>query len=169
MRHLIERIMHSRLALFSGGSVFCITVLSAVLIGNIYTDTQARSLIEAMAPSTRTLCFAIITASATIIPLMLTMLSFIHQIDREFDRGFYVEIKGVVFISSTSLILSVVLLLMLTMPLVEAENLRPWFTLAYYALVLFVATVSGLIVMVVVMLYQTVAQIIQIISPDEST
>lgn len=153
-------------AAVGGGLVFLLAMLSAYLIGNVYSDTQARSLIEAMAPSARTLCFAVITASATIIPLMLAMLSFSRQIDDEFDRQFFSQLKLIVLTSSAALVLAVLVLLMLTIPLIESDTLRSWFTLAYYVLIFFVSTVAGLIVSVVIMLYHTLTGIIHRLQPS---
>ena len=168
MRQIVARLIQNRLAFIIGGIVFSGALGSGLLVDTIYSDTQAQGMIEAMAGSARTLCFAIITASATIIPLMLTMLSFIHQVDREFDAVFYTQIRTIVLLSSTALILSVLVLLLLTIPLVESEHLQTWFSTLYYTLLVGVSAVSGLIVMIVIMLYRTVDRIVQILTPPKS-
>ncbi|MGB1286539.1 MAG: hypothetical protein ACPG7F_08405 [Aggregatilineales bacterium] len=166
MYQTITRISHIRVALVFGGVVFLLTIMGALLISNVYSDSQARNLIEAMAPSARTLCFAIITAVATINSLMLTTLSFSHQLDNEFKHHFYHQLRLIAFIGAIALILSVIVLLMLTIPLTESEALREWFTVAYYLLVGGVAGVAGLTIVLIVMLYRTLSHLIKIVMPD---
>lgn len=159
---------HMRMGLIGGGLVFGGALLSALLIGNIYSDTQARILIEAMAPSAQTLCFAVITASATIITLMLATLSFTYEVDNQFNTHFYRQLNVIALTSSIALVLAVVVLLMLTIPLTEAEALQSWFRMAYYLLIVCVASLSGLIVMIVLMLYKTMKDLIEVVSLSQN-
>src|SRR5690606_2002435 len=127
-----------------GAPVIGVAPPSALLIDTLFSYTQAQGMSEAMAESTRTPCLAIITASATIIPLTLTMLSFIHEVDRDFDVAFYAQIQTIVFLSSSALILSVLILLMLSIPLVESDAFQGWFKVMYYVLIFGVSAISGL-------------------------
>lgn len=166
MVHTLRSSPYSRSAALGGGLVFVLAIFSAYLIGSVYSDTQARGLIEAMAPSARTLCFAVITASATIIPLMMALLSFSRQVDNDFELQFFDQLKLIVLTSSGALVLSVIVLLMLTIPLTESEALRSWFSVAYYLLIFGVSMIAGLIVAVVIMLYRTLTDLIHLIQPS---
>ena len=147
-------------ALFGGITIFVVALIGTLLIGRIYSDVQAKGMIEAMAPSIRTLSFAIITASATVISLLLTTVGFAQRIESEFDSQFYEQIKMIARLCSISLILSVSVLLTLTIPLTEAEALRSWFTAAYYLLIFCSATLAALVVSTIILLFQTMNHII---------
>jgi len=156
----------TRQALIGGVLVFLGAMLGGVLIGGIYSDTRARVLIEAMAPSLRTLCFAIITASATILSLLLTTVGFTQRLNQDFDIQFYDQIKSIAQTSSLSLVLAVTILLTLTMPLTETDSLRSWFTIMYYVLMVSSAVLAALIVATIIMIYQTVVHIIHAVYPS---
>jgi len=159
----------TRRALIGGSIIFAGAIIGAFFIGGIYSDTQARQLIAAMAPSLRTLCFAIITASATVISLLLTTVGFSHRLDNDFDPHFYQVVKLIAKLSSASLILSVSVLLTLTIPMTESEALRPWFSATYYVLVFCSALLAAFIVATIILLYQTVNNIIHVVHPTIET
>lgn len=89
-------------------------------------------MIEAMDPSLRTLCFAIITAAATMI----------------------------------ALILAVSVLLTLSIPLTESDALRPWFSAAYDLLTVAAATLAAFIVATIILLFQTMIDIIYMVNRE---
>ncbi|MCA9913590.1 MAG: hypothetical protein KC496_09590 [Anaerolineae bacterium] len=153
-------------AYIGGGIIFLAAIIGAFFIGRIYSDTQARDLIEAMAPSLRTLCFAIITAAATMISLLLTTVSFTHQIDNTFDKSFYGQIRLIARLSTIALILAVSVLLALSIPLTESDALRPWFSAAYYLLTLAAATLAAFIVATIILLFQTMSDIIYVVNQE---
>ncbi|MEQ8677379.1 MAG: hypothetical protein RLP44_17830 [Aggregatilineales bacterium] len=154
-------------AFMGGFIIFVMASGLALLIGGIYSDTQARSLIEAMAPSLRTLCFAIITASATIISLLLTTVGFAHRLNNDFDARFYKEIKLIARLCTLLLILSVTILLILTMPITENDNLKAWFSAVYYVVIFSSGLLSALSVGTIILLYKTVDDIINVVYPDQ--
>ncbi len=137
------------------------------LIGQIYSGYKARELLEAMAYSSRYLASAIVTASATIIALMLTMVSLSNQSESEFDSLFYKRIQRIGLLSAIVLVAGILLLLFLSMPLQESENIPVWyFTTLYYILIAFASTISGLLVTIVLMLLNAINSLIEVISPD---
>ena len=155
----------SKQAFSVGIIIFLGTLIGTFLIGQIYSDTQARAFIEAMAPSLRTLCFAAITASATVISLLLTTIGFAHRLDNDFDQPFYHQIKLIARLCSLSLIIAVSILLVLTMPVTESDALRTWFSLMYYTLIVFSAALAALIVSIIILLYRTIDHIIYVVYP----
>lgn len=168
MHRLVANSAHTRAAMLGGLIIALGSLGTAIIVINVYSDTQARTMIEAMAPSTRTLCFASITASSTIIPLMLTILSFAQRLEREFDELFYRQIKLTARLSSAALVLSVTVLMILTVPLLESEALRSWFQTIYYVLVAGVSSIAGLVVTVVLILYRSLSDIILIVKPEDT-
>ena len=161
-------ITSTRKAFIGGFTVFLLALIGALFIGDIYSDTEARVLVEAMSPSLRTLCFAIITASTTVVSLLLTTVGFAHRIKNDFDPHFYQEIKLIAQLCTFLLILAVLTLLALTMPITESDNLRSWFSVVYYVLIISSAILSALIVSTIIVLYETIKNIIRVVYPDDN-
>ncbi len=159
----------SRQAFIGGLFVFLVALAGILLIGGVYSDTQARVLIEAMVPSLRTLCFAIITASATIISLLLTTVGFAHRLDNDFDKRFYHQIKLIARLCAIVLSLSVAVLMVLTMPLTETEQLQSWFSTMYYVLILSSALLAAIIIAIIILIYRTVVDIIHVVYPEDAS
>ena len=136
------------------------------LVGRVYTDTLARGLIEAMLPSMRTLCFAVITSASTVITLLMAVLGFARRMDNEFDRAFYIRIWFIATIATASLILGAMLLLLISIPIIEAETLQTWYRVTYWVIVVCASTMMALLVGLIVSLYRTLYGLISIASPD---
>ena len=136
------------------------------MIGQIYSGFEARQLLETMIPTTRTLCFAIITASSTILALMLTLLSLTNQVDSDFDQTFYRRVERIGLLSTITLITAILLLLFINLPLQESDDLPgSWFTAIYYVIITFSAAIAGMLVAVVLMLFTTISGLIDVICP----
>ena len=131
----------------------CFTLINAV------RETVLRDL-----PKTQTMMYR--TLFPAIISLLLTTVGFSHRLDNEFDRGFYIEIKLIARLCAIVLALAVTVLLALTMPLTESDTLRPWFTIMYYLLILCSASMAALIISTIILIHQTVANIIQVVYPE---
>ncbi len=56
-----------------------IALVGQWFVGKVYNDSEALKLIEAMVPSSRAVGTSVVTASGTILALMLTMLSLTNQ------------------------------------------------------------------------------------------
>lgn len=154
-------------ALTGGVLAFGIALAGQWLIGQVYSGYEARKLLEAMSSSAHYLGSAVVTASATILALMLTMLSLSNQTDNEFDTIFYKRIKRVGVLATISLIGGILLLLFLSVPLQEADTVPSrWFTTIYYILMIFLAVLSGLLVAIVLMLLNAMTSLIDVVRPS---
>ena len=157
----------TKTALVGGIFTAGVTICGQWLIGMIYSGFEARRLLETMIPTTRTLCFAIITASSTILALMLTLLSLTNQVDSDFDATFYRRVERVGLLSTITLITSILLLSFINMPLQESNDLpSSWFTTIYYLVIGFSAGIAGLLVAVVLLLFTTISGLIDVICPS---
>ncbi len=137
------------------------------LIGQIYSGYEARKLLEASAASAHYLGSAVVTASATIIALMLTMLSLSNQADGDFDTFFYRRIEKIGLLATVSMIGGILLLLFLSVPLQEADTVPSrWFTTIYYVLISFLAILSGMLVAIVLMLLNAMTSLINVVRPE---
>ena len=137
------------------------------LVGNIYSGWEARKLLEAVTSSALYFSSSIVTAAATIIALMLTMLGLTRDSDSEFDSIFFKRIQRIALISTITLISGVLLLLFLSVPVQESNEVpSSWYTVIYYILIGAIALLSGLIVAVVLMLYNAVTSLIDTVRPS---
>ena len=109
----------------------------------------------------------VITASATILALMLTMLSLSRHATSSLESEFFKRVEQIGLLSTIGLIASVLLLLLLSMPVEESQQLpSSWYTFVYYFFVTLTAGVAGTLVTIVLMLYNALKTIITVLSPD---
>lgn len=149
--------------------VFIIAIAGFLLLGRIYSNTLARGLIDAMLPAMGTLCFAVITSASTVITLLMAVLGFANRMDNEFDHPFYVRIWFIATIATVALIMSSLLLLLITIPIIEADTLRVWYTAIYWVIVFFASSMMALLVGMIVSLYRTLFGLISLTSPGWET
>lgn len=155
-------------ALFGGVLAALIALVGQWLIGRIYSGYEARNLLEAMNNSALWLGGSVVTASATILALMLTMLSLSDQTKIDFDKVFFKRIEQIGISTTISLASGILLLLFLSVPLQKAENVpSQWFTVIYYILIIFMALLAGLLITVVLMLLNAIRSLIAGVRPDD--
>lgn len=131
-------------------------------VGRVNSDLQAQELIEMMSPAMQMLAFAAITATGTIIALMLTMLGLIHQSELQFKKEFYASIQRIALLATIGFICSVLLLALTGIPFGEANSMAViWFDIVYHVLIFANALISGLMITIILMLHDAVRGIIQ--------
>lgn len=150
-------------ALVAAGAGGCAAVLvwlgaySAGAMG----QREARSLLEAMMPTTRFLCSAVMAASATILALMLTVLSMTLNAEVNLQKTFYGRIKQIAFHDMLLLIAATCLLVLHCVPVAKTDELPDWwYPSVYYCLLGFSAVLAGAMVTVVCMLYSAITDVI---------
>lgn len=137
-------------------------------IGAVYSGAEARRLIEAMVPSARAVGTSVVTASGTILALMLTMLSLTSQARTSFDATFFKRIERIGQLSTIALATGILLLLFLSVPLQESENVPDsWFRTVYFVLITLTAALSGLLVAIVLMLLNGMTSLIAVLRPTQ--
>lgn len=152
----------------TGGVIAGVIALSAQwLVGQIYSGWEARRLLEAVISSALFFGSSIVTGAATILALMLTMLGLTKSWDNDFDALFFKRIERIGLVATISLILGVLLLLFLSIPIQESDDVpSSWFTTIYYILISYIAVLSGLIVGVVLMLFNAITSLIDVVRPS---
>lgn len=137
-------------------------------IGQIYSGAEARRLLEAIVPSARSVGTSVITASGTILALMLAMLSLTNQAKTNFDNVFYRRIERIGLLSTISLAAGLLLLLILSIPLQESKNVPgSWYSIVYYVLIVLSAGLVGLMISVVLMLLNAMKSLLSVLRPGE--
>ncbi len=139
-------------------------------VGQVYSGTEARNLLEAMLPSARSVGSAVVTAAGTILALMLTMLSLTNQARSSFDRVFYQRVERIGLLSTIALAMGTLLLLFLSIPIQESQQVpSSWYSYVYYVVIALTASLSGLLVAIVLMLYNAMTSLIQILRPGHQS
>jgi hypothetical protein len=151
-------------ALIGGILAGGIVIAGQFLVGQIYSGTEARRLLEAVVPSSRAVGTSVVGASATILALMLTMLSLGRHATSRLEATFFKRIERIGLLSTIGMSAGILLLLLLNIPLQESQELPgSWYTIVYYALIASTAGVSGLLIAIVLMLYNAMQTLVKVL------
>ena len=142
--------------------------LAGMLLVNVGSGSEARFLLEAMMPSVRFLCSAVMTASATVLALMLTLISFSSGQERRLKRSHYDRVRKIALVDTGTFAAAIILLLIISVPLAEAAEIPAgWYSVVYYVTVVYAAALGGALIAIVLMLYRAITDLIGVIHPDE--
>lgn len=156
-------------AVLVGLAIVLLGIGGRIATGSIYSSAEAMDLIGAVQSSALYLGSAMATSSGTILALMLTLVGFVHRVDHEFSDTVYCDILTIGWLSTLSLVGSVVMLLILTLPLGDFEELpRFWYPWLYNIIYAIVVALSALLVGNVVMLYLTLRGLLNELRPNLS-
>jgi hypothetical protein len=155
-------------ALFGGVLAAAIALVGQWFIGRNYVGAQAKFLLQAINNSALWLGGSVVTASATILALMLTMLSLSDQTKIDFDKVFFRRIEQIGVMTTISLAGGILLLLFLSIPLQATDDVpNQSFTVIYYILIVFLSLLAGLLITVVLMLLNAIRSLIEGVRPDD--
>lgn len=150
-----------------GGIVAGLLSLVTLWLVGLLGAGEARLLIESTLPTVRFLCSTTATASATILALMLTLLSLSGAHDQEFRRHHFERVEWISLYSTICLTLSVFVLLLLVVPLSESEKIPvQMYTVLYYVILGAASVLGGLIVAIMLMLYTAITGLIRVVHPE---
>jgi hypothetical protein len=160
----------ARAAAIAGIVVGGVVIGSQVLIGTVYSGSQARQLVLAMSGPAGALATAILSGLAA----MLTMLSLSRKLDQDLSASFYVRIQRIALLAILDMVATITLMLLLSAPIQEASREAEQagelqVRLTYYLLIGLTAVVAGLFVAVIVMLYNAIQAIIQAVAPGSAS
>lgn len=168
IQHRVQKIPESTIA---ASTIGIVTAIIAILVyfgmNAIFSHLQPYQLIRAMQGTTNTFCFAGITASSTILPLMLTIFSYAMNKTEQFETRFYQRIKHIGGLCVGAFMAGLFTLMILSAPLGNMPEIDPtWHRLVYYLVILGIATMSGFLVTILVLLYTTISTIIHKLAPE---
>ena len=144
-----------------------IALVAYFAVGQIYSSAEAQHVVEAMNPSARILSSAIMSSSATILALMLTILSLTSNTDREFDRDFYYSIKHISVQAAISIATAMLLIMIISVPITENNEIPSVVFYVLYAIELgIMATLTGIMISIIYQLYEATVHLIEIFMPD---
>jgi heme A synthase len=122
-------------------------------------------------PRVRSFCGTVTILLGNVLALMLTLLSMSRGADVELKWAHYQRVKQIAFIDAVTLIAAVLIYLVLNFPLADADAAQQagytrWYAGVYYVVLALVSLLGGALISVVLMLYNTVRDIIQALGPD---
>ena len=154
--------------------IVCVAVALAIafvqpaITNRFYAENELLDLLSSIRDASLYFAAAVSTASATILALMLTLLSMTHQASIEFDRSTYRGIQLIGFVSTVTFIISIILLLCLSFPIGEFSSIpNHWYRILYYIITALNGAMSGLMIYGVLILFEIIRGIIHKIAPDK--
>lgn len=146
----------------------------AILIGsiviNVGSGSEARILLQSMLPSVRFLCSAVMTATATILTLMMTMLSLSGSQDAQFKQDYFERVRRMARIDAYVFSGAMILLLLLSVPISESQDVPSnWFTAIYYFVLVGSAVLGGALCAIIFMLYNAILGLTHVLHPEKES
>lgn len=156
--------------IFVGGILAAIiTLLGGYAVGRI-SGYEARVLLEATLPTTRFLCSAVMTATASILALMLTLLGLSSGLSVTLKPSHYIRVRRIALIDLVAFTLATLFLLLLSVPVSESDKVpTSWFTTLYYAILGISSILGGILISTVLMLYDTIKDVIRVVGLHEES
>ncbi|WP_299310278.1 hypothetical protein [uncultured Croceicoccus sp.] len=156
------------IAILAAGLVLAVGIGGHFANGAIYSSLHAREMIEALSSPALYLGSAIAASSATTMALMLTLLGLVRRVDSEFDQSMYKRVYHISLLSAFLLGGSVVMLLLMTMPIGEFDEIPSvWFPSLYKVLYGLVVILSAMLVAMVALLFTAIRTLIVKITPHD--
>ena len=154
-----------RYAVVGGGVAALVMGVGVVTVGlSGLGGDNARSLLEAMLPTARTLFSTAMIASSTTLALMLTMLGMTS--DEPIKSGFYGQIRQAATIAVGVFAAATVVLLVLAIPFQEGGAGQTAYTVLYYVIAGVGALIGGAIVAVMITLHGAITSLIGLVDDD---
>lgn len=147
----------------AGGLIAAGACLAGTLALGRPGDFEARQLLEATLPTIRFLGSAMITASATILALMLTLLGLSFSTEHRLSGDHYRRIRRIARYDAVVLVGALLFLVLLTMPVAASDNFPSgWFDWLYYGVLGTASLLAGWLSAIVFMLYGTISDIVEV-------
>lgn len=149
-----------------GGSVSAIVIMIGAWLVGEASNSEAFHLFKAALPSTLSFCENLSLALGNILALMLTLLSLSASLDIDIKWEHYQRVKQISWVVTVTLIVTILVMLLLNIPIVESEEKRIlWFSTIYYATLFVSAVLGGAFITIVLLLYNTVRDMIGVLDP----
>ena len=141
--------------------------LGSYMLGEL-SGYEAKVLIKNSLGGINTLCNTIALASATILALLLTLLALSSESKSKLKKDHYQHVLQIAKLDTIVFIASIMSFLLFNLPITESDSVPPnWFSAVYYISLAISSVLSAALIVVVLMLYNTVVNIIKIVGLDQ--
>lgn len=160
---IISLAKSNRQAIVGGIIASMIVGIGVFALGEI-SGYEAQILLKSALPGLNLLCNTVVLASATILALILTLLGVSSNSDSKLNNRHYRQVRLVAKVDTILLIIAILLFQLSNLPILESENVPTlWFKYIYWTALMTSALLSGGLISVVLLLYQTVKNIIAVV------
>lgn len=147
-----------------GGTISLIVILTGTILLGELSGYEAKVLIQNSIAGLNTLCNTIALASATILALLLTLISLSDNSGSKIKSEYYNDVLQIAKLDTAVFIASVIAFLILNLPITESDSVPAnWFSTIYYITLGISSVLSAALIVVVLMLYNTVVNVIKIV------
>ncbi|MFS4418250.1 hypothetical protein [Maribacter sp. 2307ULW6-5] len=154
---------YTKRATIGGLLSLLILLVGSIMLGEL-SGHEAKVLIKNSLSGLNTLCNTIALASATILALLLTLLGISSGSESQLKKDHYKHVLQIAKLDTGVFIAAVMSFLLFNLPIVEAEGVpTQWYSIIYYLSLALSSLLSAALIVVVLMLYNTVANIIKIV------
>ncbi|MBB4079074.1 putative membrane protein [Lewinella aquimaris] len=153
----------------SGGAISALVIFFGTkFLGNI-SDAEAIDNLREIRPTLRFTASGAMTSTATILALMLTLLSFSQNADRKLKGYHYDRIWWIARFAAIVFVAALILLMLLNVPINNAEEtLAGTYNVVYYIMLVYAAIIGGFMITIILLLYQAARDIILIAHPNQT-
>ncbi len=160
----------NQIMISAGGVATAVLATGGCYLAGMVSGAEAAGLLDAVKPSTRFLTSGVMTSTATIMALLLTLLSVSRSSDRKLRPLHYRRIDQTALLCAVTLIASILLLGLHSVPVRQADEIPGWlYPAAYYLLIGASGVVIGLMVAIVLQLYFTLRDMVAVFWPEKSS
>lgn len=153
----------SKWPLLGGGVITLLGLTAAILIGQI-GEAQAKHFLSQSQNNINILCNTIVLSSSTILALLFTVLSLSSGTKVKLKDAFYSRIKQVAFFDTILFIITMFIFLTLNFPVEKSGEIPDiWYKIIYYVTAVSASIIGGMIVTVILLLYNTISDLIHIL------
>jgi len=158
---MLGTLLKNKISMICFLAIVALGALARYLNGSVYSETELLELFGTLQQSGLYLGSAIATSSGTTLALMLTMVGLVRRLDHDFDVDVYRTVALIGVVSTICLIMSVVLLMILTLPIGEFDGIpQDYYRWLYNITFGLIVLISALSVSIVTMLLGTILNVI---------
>lgn len=154
---------YTRRAIWGGLISLAIIIVGSTILGNL-GGYEAKQLLKNSLSGINMLCNTVILASATILALLLTVLGLSSGAASKLKEDHYKHIMQIAKLDTAVFVTALVTFVLFNLPVSESEQIpTQWYSIIYYASLVMTSLLGASLITVVLMLYNTVTNIIKIV------
>jgi hypothetical protein len=154
--------------------LYSILITGVTLAGsfavNASSGSEARVLLSAMLPTTSFLSSAVMTAAATTLALMLALVGFGQGTNSKLSALYYDRVEQIAFWNLVVFVGASSLLLFISIPLSESQEVPTnWYRILYYLVLFASGLLTGALTFVVILLFRAIKSLINLLHPNRDS
>jgi hypothetical protein len=157
---------HELRGVIAGGTVSALALFATIIGVGRVGSFEALGLIEAALPTAQFFASSVIGGSITILALLLTLVALTLRSDVDFHTRLFVRARYLTRLSVTSLLLATAILLAMTIPIGEVDELGRLYATFYYGLAVVLAVLGGLVVATGLLIGATLRGLLDMAHPE---